>query len=280
MSSPVSVGTYLRQRREARGVSLKEMARSTRVRERYLEVLEADNFAELPAVVFTKGFIRAYCQILNEPPDEALRLYSEQTGAPVTVGDSPRLASPLERAGRGREPIVISLVLLIVLGVALFGLTFALQGRSRQTASPDRRESTRPVVASEPLAQPLRPAPPVPAPTPSGALPATPSATAAPKSPALTAPVPPRPVVTAAARYRLVARVKEKTWVRVRTEDGRVTEETMSPGDVREWVSNQRFVLTVGNAGGLALELNGQPLPPLGPSGTVIPQIVIPPDRQ
>jgi hypothetical protein len=35
-------------------------------------------------------------------------------------------------------------------------------------------------------------------------------------------------------------------------------------------------VLTVGNAGGLALELNGRALPPLGPSGAVLPQLVIP----
>lgn len=273
MSSLVSVGTFLRQRREARGVSLKEMARSTRVRERYLEALEADDFAELPALVFTKGFIRAYCQILNEAPDEALRLYSEQMGAPVAAGDGPRAASPLERDGRGREPILISLVLLIVLGVALFGLTFAIQGRSRPN---DRREASRPIPASEP--EPVRPVLPPPAPAPAAMPPAAPLVAAS-KPPAPPA-VPALPVVTASAPYRLVARVKEKTWVRVRTADGRVTEETMSPGDVREWVSNQRFVLTIGNAGGLALELNGQPLPPLGPSGTVIPQLVIPPDRQ
>jgi cytoskeleton protein RodZ len=274
MSSPVSVGTFLRQRREARGVSLKEMARSTRVREGYLEALEADDFAELPAVVFTKGFIRAYCQILNEAPDEALRLYSEQTGAPVAAGDGPRAASPLERDGRGREPILISLVLLIVLGVALFGLTYANPGRSRPN---DRREASPPIPASEP--EPVRPVSPPPAPAPAAMPPAAPPLVAASKPPAPPA-VPALPVVTASAPYRLVARVKEKTWVRVRTADGRVTEETMSPGDVREWVSNQRFVLTIGNAGGLALELNGQPLPPLGPSGTVIPQLVIPPDRQ
>ena len=90
--------------------------------------------------------------------------------------------------------------------------------------------------------------------------------------PAPTAPSPPA--------YRLVARVKETTWIRVRTDDGHVTEETMSPGDVREWVSSRRFVLTIGNAGGIALELNGRQLPALGPSGSVIPRLVIPSDQQ
>ncbi|PYO52219.1 MAG: DUF4115 domain-containing protein, partial [Candidatus Rokuibacteriota bacterium] len=37
------------------------------------------------------------------------------------------------------------------------------------------------------------------------------------------------------------------------------------------------FVLTLGNAGGVSLELNGRTLPPLGPSGAVISRIVLPP---
>ncbi|PYM07294.1 MAG: hypothetical protein DMD82_05915 [Candidatus Rokuibacteriota bacterium] len=261
-----SIGPYLRERREARGVSLKEMARSTRVRERYLEALEAETFAELPAVVFTRGFIRAYCQILKEPCEEALRLYSEQIGAPIPTGESARIVGPLERDGRGREPILISLVLLVILGVALFGLTFALQGRSRQAVSAsDRRNAARSNGSGEPLAPlPVAPAPSAPQSIPAPVRPVAPQRTVG---------------VAGTAPYRLVARVKETTWLRVRTEDGRVTEETMSPGDVREWVSNRRFVLTIGNAGGLALELNGQSLPPLGPSGAVIPQLVIPPDR-
>jgi hypothetical protein len=77
--------------------------------------------------------------------------------------------------------------------------------------------------------------------------------------------------------YRLIARVKEPTWIRVRTGDGRSTEETVPAGQVREWVSDRPFVLTVGNAGGVTLELNGRTLPPLGPSGAVIGRLVLPP---
>jgi hypothetical protein len=77
-----------------------------------------------------------------------------------------------------------------------------------------------------------------------------------------------------------VARVSEATWVRVRTEEGRSTEETIPAGETREWISNSPFVLTVGNAGGIALELNGRPLPPLGARGAVISRLVIPPAQQ
>jgi len=80
-----------------------------------------------------------------------------------------------------------------------------------------------------------------------------------------------------ASPYRLVAHVSEATWIRVRTEDGRNIEETVPAGEVREWVSNRPFVLTLGNAGGVTLELNGRTLPPLGASGAVISRIVLPP---
>jgi cytoskeleton protein RodZ len=76
-----------------------------------------------------------------------------------------------------------------------------------------------------------------------------------------------------------VVRASEPTWVRVRTEDGRLVEETIPAGQSREWVSNGPFTLTLGNAGGVSLELNGRPLPPLGASGAVVSRIVLPPPR-
>lgn len=64
--------------------------------------------------------------------------------------------------------------------------------------------------------------------------------------------------------------------MRVRTEDGRVSEETIPAGQVREWHSAGPFRITVGNAGGVALEVDGRAVPPLGPSGTVVPNLVLP----
>ena len=76
--------------------------------------------------------------------------------------------------------------------------------------------------------------------------------------------------------HRLVARTHEPTWIRVKTEEGKTTEETIPAGQTREWTSAGKFTLTVGNAGGVNLEVNGRQLPPLGPSGAVIPRLVVP----
>lgn len=255
MSSP---GSYLRGLRQRRGVSLDEMARATRVSSHYLDALERDEFVALPAPVFTKGFIRAYCQFLGEAPDEALTRYHARDGAlpppPVRPAEAGApAAGALETRNRGA--VWVSFVLLVVLGLGLFAVTLMLQ--------PGRETRDRgAVVAGTDAAR-----------TPSGTV--APARVARPEPPAggpAAAPVgdgggPP---------YRLVARVSELTWIRVRTEDGRSTEETIPAGQVREWASSAPFVLTVGNAGGVTLELNGRILPPLGARGAVIPRLVVP----
>jgi hypothetical protein len=110
-----------------------------------------------------------------------------------------------------------------------------------------------------------------------------------PSAPAAAAPTPAAPSSTAAAvaaarglaaPYRLIARTTETTWMRVRTEDGRTSEETIPANEIREWISNSPFVITIGNAGGVSLELNGRMIPRLGSSGSVVNRLVLPSDTQ
>src|SRR5574337_410798 len=232
-----SLGSYLSGLRQARGVSLEELARITRVGRPYLQALESNAFNHLPAPVFTKGFIRAYCLALGESADEALARYREIVSTPP----APALQDALRPQSRGHGPVLVSLVLLLAVGVALF-LVVGLQGRLRG-----------PVVAGDSTVPAMRKATPIPA-----------------------ASVAPAPRGEEAARMGLVARATEPTWVRVQTDDGNVVQELLPAGATREWVSVKRFILTVGNAGGIALELNGRPLPPLGARGAVIQKLVVP----
>jgi hypothetical protein len=74
-----------------------------------------------------------------------------------------------------------------------------------------------------------------------------------------------------------VIRAVEPTWVRVQTDEGRIAEELLPAGASREWAAERRFLLTIGNAGGVELTLNGKALPSLGPKGTVIQRLELPP---
>jgi len=159
-------------------------------------------------------------------------------------------------------------------------LTFVLQGGSRQASVARTPTEAKPAPAPA-AGDPSRGAPRVA--EPAGATSAAAAPPAASTGPQATPPTqaasPPLAGATAAppSPYRLVARATEKTWVRVTTEDGRpVAEEVIPAGERREWLSNRRFIVTVGNAGGVDLELNGQLLPRLGPSGEVVRQLLIP----
>lgn len=315
-----SVGAYLRELRTSRGVSLDEVARLTRVASRYLTALENDAFSELPAPVFVRGFIRAYCQALGQSPDEALGIYDGHDGRaphPVTPPVPPLRSR--STAPRSRGTVVVSFILLVILGMALFTVALVIRPG-------DRLERPLVEVRPEPLPVPPAPAagsgeavsdasrgavltPRVPGPEPSPASvrppvqPGSPTATVSPARPsgpgpqaAAGPPATPQPDASAArpvappnlerivgavsAPYHLIARTNESTWIRVRTDDGRSSDETVPAGEIREWVSDRPFVITVGNAGGVSLELNGRPLPPLGARGAVIPRLVLPPDSR
>jgi cytoskeleton protein RodZ len=241
-----SLGAYLRGLRETKAASLGDMARTTRVSVCQLEALESDRLEELPAPVFVRGFIRAYCDYLGESPDEALHRHQTMS-EDRSAGAEPRVAPaarrpPVWTAG----PVVVSLVLLVVFGSGLLAINLAF-----------RRE----------------PAPAAPAPAPTADL----APAAVPGAPAVTAGAPPRPAaVEATTAQHLLVKAVEPTWIRVQADGGRVVEELLAPGATREWTAEKRFVLTVGNAGGIELELNGQPMPPLGARGVVIRRLELP----
>lgn len=304
--SMAPLGRYLSGLREERGLSIEEVARVTRVASCYLNALEHEDFAALPASVFTRGYIRAYCQALGVPADDALTRYSASVDAVITPATvAQRAAKTSDAKARSRGTLLMSFVLLVGFGLALSVMALFLQSgrpesgaRHPQTASarvePGAAGSATPSIASSPAAvsppvvSPVTPAPPPPRTAPPSAAvprPADPKPTPETR-PAGDVTRSPGAVVDAASLqqlggvvspYRLVARTSESTWLRVRTEDGRATEETIPPGEVREWISNRPFVVTIGNAAGVALELNGQKLPPLGGRGVVIGRLILPP---
>jgi cytoskeleton protein RodZ len=336
-SSPV--GARLRQLRESRGVSLDEIARATRVGRCQLEALEAGDTAELPAPVFVKGFIRAYCEFLGAGPEDVLARYHEIVREPTTASGSRTTLGNRVRPSRLGSPIAVSLFLLLVLAGALVAVNLGLRtGASTPASTPSPR-----TVAEPRASAPTEPAGgdrataamPATVPTPSSAV--TPAAAptttgtsqaagtpAAPGPPTTAAaPAPPRPAQGSAATVtgvpapeaasppavgsvasvathpetpatppftaapvgpaatpgggqKLVVRAIERTWIRVQRDRGAPAEQVLESGTVREWTAERVFVLSVGNAGGLELTLNGERLPPLGGRGAVIRQLVLP----
>ncbi len=68
-------GLILKREREARGLTLLELSKVTRIPESSLEAIENNNFEDLPAEVFVRGFLRNYARQLSIPVDEIIEAY-------------------------------------------------------------------------------------------------------------------------------------------------------------------------------------------------------------
>ncbi len=67
-----TLGAILREQRDALGVSLAEVEEVTRIRQKYLAALEADEWHLLPGEVVGRGFLRNYALFLGLDPEELM----------------------------------------------------------------------------------------------------------------------------------------------------------------------------------------------------------------
>lgn len=82
---PQTLAQILTQARKKRGYSLSEIEKKTKIRAKYLQALEEGRYGELPADVYTKGFLKIYCQVLGLPLSKILSLYSRERGIQKSI---------------------------------------------------------------------------------------------------------------------------------------------------------------------------------------------------
>ena len=278
-----SLGTYLRQQRERRQVSLQDIAAATKIQLKFLEALENDAYDQLPAAPFVVGFLRAYAQCIALDPDMILTAYRSLQPTPET-GENGHAAAevPVPVAPRRSYRRLAALMLVLALGLGLGLYEFR---RERQTPSPvaslpaplpPAKESVpKPVASSAPGA--AQTAPPVAAPTPtpppvagSTAVPhdvapppaGTPVADAVQTVSTPVSPPPPQPdagpPADKTAPLILQAKALEDTWLRVEIDGQKQRSLLLGSGKSVQWEAQERFRLTIGNARGTHLALNGR----------------------
>jgi len=77
-----------------------------------------------------------------------------------------------------------------------------------------------------------------------------------------------------ARELRIVA--AEQTWLSLAVDDEPKRSILLQPGETRSWTATRAFTLTIGNAGGITVSLDGRELPPLGRSGQVVRNLRLP----
>jgi cytoskeletal protein RodZ len=246
------LGARLRRAREARGISLRHIANTTKISVRALEAVERNDLSHLPGGIFTRAFVRAYAAEVGLDPESILREFlSQAPDAHEAIGgaDEPAgAASWTERLPLG-SVLRVAAVLAVVAAVA-YGLArwygHARSGETGSGAIPDAAA----VVAAEPSSA-TRPAV---------------------QQTGGTAERAPDPIAPAAppGTFTVLVSARAPCWVSARIDGRPPAEQLLAEGARLVLRAEQEVVLKVGDAGAVALEINGRAARLLGGSGRVV----------
>lgn len=124
-----TLGSELKQLREAKGLTLTDLAETTRIGIRFLQAIESDDYKSLPGGLFNRSFIKAYARAVGLDEDNALLAYQRQTGATAPLSDAPLNTVPAYTVSRSSNlndvnlvPSATVLVILAVLGVGAWAI--------------------------------------------------------------------------------------------------------------------------------------------------------------
>jgi cytoskeleton protein RodZ len=226
------VARELRAAREGRGLRLSDAANATRIWERYLAALEANApLEEFPAPAYARFFLRSYAEFLGIEPDTIVNEFDQDH----PVEEQPVLRT-VPYARPRRRGIAGALVFLSVLALGALVVVRLQQGRPNEPRLPAA------AAATEDTSQPGP----------------TSSVTQA----------PPAPVVD---HLRAVVRVNVRSYVEV-TGDGEALTPSgvvLEAGQHAVYKADRRLQILLGNAGGVELEVNGDPVT-TGSAGSVV----------
>jgi cytoskeleton protein RodZ len=120
------IGDTLREARSRKGLSLRDVEDATKIRLRYLQALENDDFEMIPGPTFVKGFMRTYGAFLGLDADLLVNEYRsryERAVEPQKVLTT-RPQSLRTRSARRRPPstlLVAIIAVLVILVLAWIG---------------------------------------------------------------------------------------------------------------------------------------------------------------
>src|SRR5690242_2535343 len=142
-------GGRLRQARERRGVSLRDIAATTKISVAALEALERNDTSKLPGGIFSRAFVRSYATEIGLDPDETVREFldrfqGEPTTPVVTTVTIPEAEREFERRRQLAARVFIgAVILMLVVGAVV--MYFVLRGRP-ETLDPTRPAQAAPAV--------------------------------------------------------------------------------------------------------------------------------------
>lgn len=291
-----SLGQELREEREARHISIEEIASATKIVSRYLEALEADHLDIMPGEFFIKGIIRTYARAIGLDGEVVLAKYK----AAGLIGEPERKRHLLSRSEPAQGPVPKLPPEQPIQPAPKPGPTPDPAERLTVKSAPEAPRPSRLKLALEtalrtravawaglgmvvvlavifllvlPMLRRPHRAP----------------VEAAVQAPAVSEPVSPPPQKTESEPQAVVKEAwkgvtieiafEAETWIQIYADDVLKVDGLFPPGTTAKAQADEQILIHTGNAGGFGFLLNGKPAKPLGRSGQVITDIKITPDN-
>ena len=234
-------GERLKRERELREVSLEEVAKGTRIAERFLEALENEQWEKLPGGVFGRGFVRSIARYLGLSEENLLSEYDLARGESANPPQQleVRIPSPPKWIPAVAVLVFIALAAGLIVGGHYAWKAYQAHGAKKKSSAIVGLPSSAQIqLLTAPASRSLEPAATKPA-----------------------APLDLEVTATESMRLRVVA-------------DGSVEFDGELPsGESRHFSGFDRLELTPTDSSAMLLNLNGQRVRPLGTpgsSGTIV----------
>ena len=274
-------GALLKSEREKKGLTLDQIAQTTKLRRHFLEALEKEEWDLLPAPIFIKGFLRSYALAVGLDENRVYKLYERSRPAKQAP------PQPLVENGKSRKGGLIVLLLVLVAAAVII---FLFRWGSEQT--PDLKDTVIPSEEQEKTGDQAEPSTQESAGVSStdeghagGTEPKIPvvedDPEAVEKKPAeeekeealLDETASEEPVQEPVADVNLLILkgiITEKTWIKIYIDDQKPKEYIFQPGSSPQWEAKEGFYVLVGNAAGVEFDFNGNRIGDLGKLAQVV----------
>lgn len=251
------VGRVLADARQAKGLTVSEVAEKLKLSGRQIEALEAEDYDRLPAAVFVRGFIRNYARLLDVPLAGML----EETR--VAAIPTETITAPSEELRLGASPIQRWLLLPLSVFIVFLILVAILYSWLRRGEEAYVPSVPAPAMPSTPPAKPVTAAPAT------ATIAPPPAATPTPPAPAAPPPAQPAPPAEssqpgqatpnqAASGAALQFQAEEDAWIEVVSGDNQRFARLLRNGEQLTLRGTPPFRLVVGNAARVRMNYNGK----------------------
>jgi cytoskeletal protein RodZ len=240
------IGSRIRQAREQRGLTIRDIADTTKISTSALNAIEHNEFARLPGGVFSRAYVRAFATEVGLDADELTREYRARFEIETAAGPlPPRKADWFDRV----RPFYGLPTVLVTVGI-LIGGSVILKRAQIAHQSPDERSTLNAVEADLPEDT-----------VPTDERDATEEVAFAANAAVSEA---------GAQSLRLEIRLSGPCWVSAVADGERVVYRLMQAGERTLVEARSLITLRVGDAGAVAYSINGATGRPLGRNGEAV----------